>query len=117
VTIYGTGLGPYTRSVPDGGLAELPLNPLIYPVQALFVNSPTCMFGFVICYPGPAGTVPGEVLFAGASPLIVNGVTVLNVRIPGGAYPGPYAGGLVLYPSPGGVSDYSRNASVQVAIK
>ena len=116
ITIYGTGFGPYTRSVPDGRLAELSLNPLSHPPQAFFRNDPTCMGGGAFCYPGPRGTVPGDVLFAGASPLIVNGVTVINVRIPEGVYSAPWSGPLSLVVDTAG--SYSLpTAGLTVAIK
>lgn len=118
VVIYGTGFGPYRRGVPDGGVANLLLNPLKYPVQALFSNSAACIFFPVLCYPGPPGTVSADVLFAGASPLLVSGVTVLVVKIPDGVYSPPYGGGLQLSISTEGApNNFTATTTLTVAIK
>jgi len=117
ISVYGTGLGPYTRAVPDGSVAELPINYLTYPVRALFDNPfpLQCGFGGAFCLPHP-GPFPGDVLFAGAAPGIVNGVTVLNVRIPVEAIAGS-AVPLELLINTGTLPDTLTKAVAVVAIK
>ncbi len=90
VSLWGAGFGPYQRTVPDGSLAELPLNLLTTPVWAVFGDPapPTCFDIFHPPYPCPRPAVQGEVTFAGAAPQLVNGVTQVNVRIPLDAIPG-----------------------------
>jgi uncharacterized protein (TIGR03437 family) len=91
VSLWGAGFGPYLRTVPDGSLAELPLNLLAGPVSAFFQDPspPLCAGGFMEpAYPCPRPPVQGEVTFAGAAPQLVNGVTQVNVRIPLDVIPG-----------------------------
>jgi uncharacterized protein (TIGR03437 family) len=90
VSLWGAGFGPYQRTVPDGSVAQLPLNVLADPVWAVFgdPSPPTCTGFMVPVRPCPRPGVRGEVTFAGAAPQLVNGVTQVNVRIPLDAFPG-----------------------------
>jgi uncharacterized protein (TIGR03437 family) len=115
VALWGAGFGPYQRTVPDGSLAELPLNMLTLPVSAFFhdPSPPTCYSGFMTSYPCPRPPVQAEVTFAGAAPYLVNGATQVNVRIPDNAIPGSRVPlDLHVDPDPG-----SYIAVAEVAIK
>jgi len=104
--IFGTGMGPYGRSLPDGGIVQLPFANLASPVSAVFYgqSTPCGPFSFMPCY-NPAPSFPATVLFAGAAPLEVVGVDQVNVLIPEAAVAGQ-ATTLTLYIGNGGVSAY-----------
>ena len=74
VVLYGTGAGLMNKALPDG---QILISDLAAPVAPLFVRF---------------GKLPGELLYAGSAPYLVNGVLQINVRMPadligGGAVP------------------------------
>jgi uncharacterized protein (TIGR03437 family) len=75
--IYGTGMGLYDRSIPDGSIVQPPLANLARPVFATFSGPNNAPPSF-----------PGSVLFAGAAPLEVVGVDQVNVLVPNAAVAG-----------------------------
>jgi uncharacterized protein (TIGR03437 family) len=92
VSLYGTGLGALSLTIPAG---------------ALTISTP---------YPIPQGPVavtiggqPAEVLYAGAAPFLVNGVFQINVRVPTGIA----AGNAPVAASAGGVGP-PQNVTVAV---
>jgi uncharacterized protein (TIGR03437 family) len=102
--IFGTGMGPFDRSLPDGAIVQPPLANLANPASAVFYGQPTP------CGPlppmpcnNPAPSFPATVLFAGAAPLEVAGVDQVNVLVPEAAVTGA-ATGLTLYVGNSGVS-------------
>jgi uncharacterized protein (TIGR03437 family) len=112
ISFFGTGMGPYDRVVQDGGIATPPLGRLQYPVAASFADPipPFCMFG--ICAK-PRGPFPGDVLYAGQAPGLVNGVTQVNVRIPDDAIPSAYVRVALVVSGPG----MNAIAAAPVAVK
>jgi uncharacterized protein (TIGR03437 family) len=74
ISLFGTGFGPFDGLPPDGSLAMPPYARLTYPVTATFD---------VLYFSGE-----GDILYAGAAPFQVSGVTQINVRIPDFAVPG-----------------------------
>jgi uncharacterized protein (TIGR03437 family) len=83
--IYGTGMGPFDRSLPDGAIVQPPFANLANPVSAVFYGP------YPPCDPGPCTAptpFPATVLFAGAAPLEVVGVDQINVLIPEAAVTG-----------------------------
>jgi uncharacterized protein (TIGR03437 family) len=83
--IFGTGMGPFDRSFPDGALVQPPLANLANPASAVFYSP------YPPCDPGPCTAptpFPATVLFAGAAPLEVVGVDQVNVLIPEAAVAG-----------------------------
>ncbi len=96
ISLFGAGFGGYTRMFADGAVTDLPLASLNQPVRAFFYDpryscigiGGSCLF---------QGTYEGEVVFAGAAPLAVNGLTQINVKTP--ATPVPGTGRLDLIPA------------------
>ena len=84
ITIFGTGMGPYDHSVPDGTIIEPPGPNLASPIKATF---------FIRCHIDPFRCVtplfPGIVLQAGASPQQVAGVDRITIKIPDDSPQGP----------------------------
>jgi uncharacterized protein (TIGR03437 family) len=89
ISLFGTGMGPYNRPLADGSVAGLPLANLTTPLGAEFLdpNPPICPIPGATCGPPPDNT-EGTVLFAGAAPGEVVGVTQVNVLIPANVVPG-----------------------------
>jgi uncharacterized protein (TIGR03437 family) len=90
IQIFGTGMGPYDRTLMDGSIVGPPLAHLTSQVQATFYGAVTCQVEisistFPICTPAP--TFPGTVLFAGAAPMQLVGIDQINVQIPLSAAP------------------------------
>jgi uncharacterized protein (TIGR03437 family) len=82
IQIFGTGMGPYDRSLADGSIVAPPLANLSSPVQATFAG-----YGCFLSLFGLPCALPGTVVFAGAAPFEVVGVDQINVLIPDTAYP------------------------------
>ena len=64
VTFWATGVGPFEGSYEDGSIIHSNLSLMRLPVKVAFFGS------------------EGQVLYAGASPEMVAGITQLNVRVP-----------------------------------
>jgi uncharacterized protein (TIGR03437 family) len=75
ISLFGTGFGPLDRAFPDGGLAAPPLPLVLDTIRIQFSPATPPQVG-------PSPPYSGEVLYAGAAPGLVNGVTQVNVRIP-----------------------------------
>jgi uncharacterized protein (TIGR03437 family) len=87
VQIFGTGMGPYDRTLADRTIVGPPLANLTSPVQATFYGPLACISpDFNPACNAPS--FPGTVLFAGAAPMEVVGVTQINVQIPENVIPG-----------------------------
>jgi hypothetical protein len=84
IMIFGTGMGPYDRSLADGSIVGSPSANLTNPVQAIFFGPP-CRTDPFSC---STLSFSGTVLFAGAAPQQVVGVDQINVKIPDDAIPG-----------------------------
>jgi len=100
VSVWATGLGPITPSLPDGSPIGLPLptNALPFQVEAIYtVGIP---FGTDI-------HVPFEVQYAGPAPTFVAGVSQINFRV------APYASYGAIYLHTG--STYSPGFTIHVA--
>ena len=69
--VYGTGFGLMQSTLSDGQIASGPV-PLALPASATI------------------GGVPAEVVYAGAAPTLIVGVTQINVRVPTGLPPNPF---------------------------
>lgn len=67
ITFWAVGMGPFTGSYSDGSIVGSELFPLQMPVRVTLSGA------------------EGQVLYAGASPSMVAGITQLNVRIPANA--------------------------------
>jgi len=95
ITLFGTGMGPYDRSLPDGSVVGPPLANLAASVTAIFPAPtpppPPCGEMWLPPCP-PPNTTNGKVLFAGAAPGEVAGVTQINLQIPDNAISGPEVG-------------------------
>jgi uncharacterized protein (TIGR03437 family) len=86
--IFGTGMGPYGRSLPDGAIVQPPFPNLANAASAIFYGQPEpCIFPPRPCS-NPIPSFPATVLFAGAAPLEVVGVDQVNVLIPEAAVTG-----------------------------
>jgi uncharacterized protein (TIGR03437 family) len=70
VVLYATGAGTYDRTFPDGQIMGADL---ARPTAQVWVRF---------------GKLPGEILYAGTAPFLVNGALQVNVRIPGELVPG-----------------------------
>jgi len=71
VVVYGTGIGITTPAGDDGALAPIgPLSALPRPIAFLTIS----VQGIPL--------TPGDILYAGAAPGLVNGLTQVNFRIP-----------------------------------
>lgn len=95
ISLFGTGMGTYDRSFPDGSVVGPPLAYLAATVTAVFPAPtpppPPCGEMFLPPCP-PPNTTNGKVLFAGAAPGEVAGVTQINLEIPDNAISGPEVG-------------------------
>ncbi len=69
--VYGTGFGMMQSPLNDGAIA-ISATPLASPVSALI------------------GGIPADVLYAGAAPTLVAGLTQLNIRVPPGLPTNPF---------------------------
>jgi uncharacterized protein (TIGR03437 family) len=79
VQVFGTGMGPYAQSLPDGSIVPPPVANFANTMGAgFFANCPP-QFAMP-CYLLPE--FPAAVLFAGAAPLEVVGVDQVNVLAP-----------------------------------
>jgi uncharacterized protein (TIGR03437 family) len=67
VTFWATGMGPFEGSYEEGSIVGSNLSPMRLPVKVTFFGA------------------EGQVLYAGASPDMVAGITQLNVRVPANA--------------------------------
>ena len=76
ISLFGTGFGPFDRRVLDGSLADQPLARMLYTIRVQF-SSPTSPYPPLL-----QGPFDGDVLYAGAAPQLVSGITQINVRIP-----------------------------------
>ena len=97
----------------DHGIVQDRKTTLKSPVQAVF-SSPNPTFCYptfpgLPCTPPPPPTFPGTVLFAGAAPQQVVGVTQINIEIPDNAVVGTAV--------PPGLQSTLFNFSLTVAIK
>ena len=92
VTLFGTGMGLYDRSLMDGSIVGAPVANLVTPVSATFLDPtpvpPECGQPLQPACPVLHNTT-GTVLFAGAAPGEVVGVTQIDVLIPTATMPGP----------------------------
>jgi uncharacterized protein (TIGR03437 family) len=88
ISLFGTGMGAYDRTLPDGSIWGMPVANLTAPVSASFVFPPAelgaCGMMWLPPCPPPSA-IRGTVLFAGGAPDEVVGVTQINVAIPEGA--------------------------------
>ena len=66
VVLYGTGVGTFDKNFPDGQILATDLGRPTAPVWVRF------------------GRLPGEVLYAGTAPYLLNGALQVNVRLPDG---------------------------------
>ncbi|MCU1329197.1 MAG: hypothetical protein JWN34_4567 [Bryobacterales bacterium] len=78
VVLYGTGAGTFDKSFPDGQLLGVDLG---RPTQGVWVRF---------------GKLPGDILYAGTAPFLVNGALQVNVRVPADLPPGPVAVQLIV---------------------
>ena len=67
VTFWATGMGPFEGSYEDGSIIRSNVSLMRLPVKVAFFGS------------------EGQILYAGASPEMVAGITQLNVRVPANA--------------------------------
>jgi uncharacterized protein (TIGR03437 family) len=78
VSLYLTGTGMLAGTTEDGAIANLPLQSVTASVTAgVWSDSSCAFFGGIFCQAAPA-----QVLYAGAVPTLVNGASVVIIRIP-----------------------------------
>jgi len=82
ISLFGTGFGPFDRSMPDGSVSVPPLPRLVKTVRATFLSVPLAPGRWV------PPRIAGNVLYAGAAPGLVHGVAQLNIRVPTGLWAG-----------------------------
>jgi uncharacterized protein (TIGR03437 family) len=70
--VYGTGFGLLQSTVSDGQIVTAPV-PLVLPVSATI------------------GGMPAAVLYAGAAPALIAGLTQINIQVPQGLPSNPYS--------------------------
>ena len=94
ITLFGTGMGLYDRVLPDGSIVGPPLANLTGSFSAVFPapTPPMACGGSWLPPCPPPNTTKGRVLFAGAAPGEVVGVTQINLVIPDDAVSGPEVG-------------------------
>jgi uncharacterized protein (TIGR03437 family) len=80
--VFGTGMGPYAQSLPDGSIVPPPVANFASTMGAGFYANCPAQFAMP-CYLLPE--FPAAVLFAGAAPLEVVGVDQVNVLVPNAA--------------------------------
>ena len=86
IQIFGTGMGPYSRTLADGSIVGTPLASLTSVVQATFPGAGGCQPTNLIPSSPPARRrFPVPLSLAYAAPLEVVGVDQVNVQIPFGA--------------------------------
>ena len=76
VSLFVTGLGSVTPSVPDGGITPVPI-----PSPDLTIGVDACQYLYVDSCAAPAF---GPALYAGPAPLEIEGLGQINVRVPSG---------------------------------
>ena len=69
ISLWATGVGPFTEVFPDGSIVGSDLPSLVLPVSVIFDGN-------------TRNSQNGSILYAGAAPQLVAGVLQVNVRIP-----------------------------------